>query len=124
MMPMAILYIMIVLNIILMIVIFTTHTTPTRQHLTFITGAASDLWDAVPPETQKRAAELVLPAVAASPAGHGKSASEMAMPEALLVLAGQLNRNGYSVSLILFYCFFNQLVLNIVECFWHGGSTS
>jgi hypothetical protein len=51
----------------------------------------------VPPEVQRRASEVVLPVVASSPAGHGKTASEMTMPEALLVLAGQLNRNGYSL---------------------------
>jgi hypothetical protein len=88
---------------------------PGPQWLMDVFGAASDFCELIPAETMQRAAELVLPAVTASPAGSASAeppadeASDepradggeekvkppMSMPEALIIIAGQLNRNGY-----------------------------
>eukprot|EP00038_Savillea_parva_P010670 m.191890 g.191890 ORF g.191890 m.191890 type:complete len:563 (+) comp18487_c0_seq1:60-1748(+) len=81
---------------------------PTPDWMVDVFQAAATLCDAIEsiePAALKAASDVLLPAIAASPAGRGKDGTAtgdgdeaiMSMPEALLIVAGQLNRNGYSV---------------------------
>jgi len=66
---------------------------PSADWLMEVYGAAEALWAALPADMRDRAAAVILPAVARSPGGT----PGVAGAEALVVIAGQLNRNGYSV---------------------------
>lgn len=70
---------------------------PSADWMMKVFGAADELWRAVPDDIRARASSVILPATGKSPGGK----EGLAGPEALVIIAGQLNRNGYSVRDVL-----------------------
>jgi hypothetical protein len=62
--------------------------------LTAVTIAAATFWEGVPGAQRSALQDLLVPLVALSPAG---AIAQQGPVETLVVLAGQMNRNGYSV---------------------------
>lgn len=72
---------------------------PGPEWLYDVFEAATLLCEAVPNDLLGLAAEVVVPAISTSSAGQGKAEdggnkAPMTMAEALIIIAGQLNRNG------------------------------
>eukprot|EP00911_Craspedida_sp_UC1_P002383 UC1_evm1s1782 len=66
---------------------------PNADWLVDVMSAAAGVWDVLPPSVRANTEAILLPSVAASPSGN----QGVAGPEAFVVVAGQLNRNGYSL---------------------------
>jgi hypothetical protein len=57
--------------------------------------AASTIWECASEDVEKAMAQYCFPALQRSPAGKSEE-SGMGGVEAMIIIAGQMNRNGYS----------------------------